>query len=109
MPKEIDIQRDVLDYLTRNRVLHWRVPLGPVLHGGIRKKNPMTGWPDILGVVPNSNGKLLAIEVKTPKGKVAPHQEEVMRSLRNSGCLVITARSVEDVRFYLKLHIENVD
>ena len=53
------------------------------------------GFPDIEGITPN--GRYLGIEVKAPKGKLTPIQEEVGARIIRSNGIWFVARSVQDV------------
>lgn len=109
MPKEAAIQREIMDYLEHNRVLFWRVPVGPVMHGGMRKKNPLAGMPDIMFHLPGSTGKMGFIEIKRPGSKPRKdqaHQLEVHKQLRRANFLVIDATNLQDVRYYLDFHLK---
>lgn len=53
------------------------------------------GFPDISGVT--ATGRMIAIECKTPTGRVSSKQTAFLDMLRKFGALVILARSVEDV------------
>jgi penicillin-binding protein-related factor A (putative recombinase) len=53
----------------------------------------MRGVADILGIW---NGRPLAIEVKTPTGKVSPHQKAFLDEWRKAGGIGFVARSWED-------------
>ena len=57
------------------------------------------GVSDILGVLPGC--RFLAVEVKVPKGKVSPHQQEFIDSVNQAGGLAFVARSLEDVEHIL--------
>ena len=63
--------------------------------GGVFAKSTERGWPDLLALC---RGVLLAIEVKTPTGVLAPHQEARLREIRRVGGYPLVARSVDDVR-----------
>lgn len=54
-----------------------------------------TGWPDILAIVP-PHGRVLAIEVKLPGGKVTPLQEHTMAAMAAAGAVAGVARSIEE-------------
>ncbi len=54
----------------------------------------LKGVSDIIGIF---DGKFLAIEVKTEKGKLSEHQVEFLDRVRENGGIAIVARSVEDV------------
>ena len=47
-------------------------------------------------------GHFVAVEVKTPKGRVAPLQEYHQGLVRKAGGVSIIARSVDDVNFLLE-------
>lgn len=67
---------------------------------GIRKKSQMRlGTPDILACI---RGYFVAIEVKSPKGKLSPHQELLLEELRLAGAFCLVARSVDDLEQFLK-------
>lgn len=53
------------------------------------------GMPDVLGQLPD--GRLLAIEVKRPSGKVTDEQAAFLEKAGRSGALAFVARSVSDV------------
>ncbi len=86
-----------MDWLKAKGILHWRQHLGAVRVKGARIKNPMKGFPDIAGVLPDTDGQLFVIEVKQEAGRFSMEQIEWMTILRNAGVLYIVATSVEDV------------
>jgi len=96
--KESEIQKQILDYLKLKRCVVFKHR-----NVGIMKPNgsyiPLAfgekGISDIIGCLPD--GRFLAIEVKQPKGKVSPEQQEFIQSvLRNKG-IAFVARSLDDV------------
>lgn len=107
MPKsEAQIQKEILDYLSAVRILHWRIPVDSVRTGsGARRKSNLRGFPDILGILPQTNGNVFFVEVKGPKGKLSEDQLAFHKKLRNEDCLVITAKSLEDVRYFIDPHL----
>lgn len=54
-----------------------------------------TGQPDILGQV--TGGRLLAIEVKRPSGRVSDDQQAFLLKAGKNGAIAFVARSVTDV------------
>lgn len=52
------------------------------------------GIADILGIY---NGKMFAVEVKAPKGRLSPQQERFLNIIREQGGIAILAYSVDDV------------
>jgi penicillin-binding protein-related factor A (putative recombinase) len=52
------------------------------------------GIPDIIGCY---KGRMIAIEVKAPKGKVSPYQEQFIRQINEAGGLAFVARDIDTV------------
>lgn len=73
--------------------------------GGFRRPSPWyrKGVSDILGIY---NGKFLAIEVKSEKGKVSPAQALFLSDVRLNGGLGFVAKSIEDVAKALGMQIK---
>ncbi len=55
------------------------------------------GWPDLTGWR-RSDGRMVLIEVKTPRGRVSHEQQRLIDLARSHGVLAGVARSVEDAR-----------
>jgi hypothetical protein len=91
---EKEITSEIRGYLNFKGIFHWKVWQGPMSKGGIS---------DILGILPQ--GKLLAIEVKTRKGKASPNQQAFIEIIKNRGGVAFIARSVDDVRGELENYI----
>lgn len=51
-------------------------------------------WPDIIGSI---NGRMIAIEVKTPTGSATPRQLRELARWQRAGAVTMIARRVEDV------------
>lgn len=107
MISEREIQKDILDWLSRKSIVHWRVPLGGVTQAGgkFKSKNPMTGHPDIAGIAPATFGRYFAIEVKTTNGKLSDRQIYWRELLTHSGVLYILARSLDEVQYHFAREI----
>lgn len=60
----------------------------------------MRGVADILGLMPD--GRFLAIEVKTAKGKQSIYQKHFEDCVKKSNGIYILARSIDDVRFLVQ-------
>lgn len=58
------------------------------------------GLPDICGYL--SDGRALYVECKASDGKLRPEQEAFLDRARKAGCVVILARSVDDLIAGLK-------
>lgn len=69
--------------------------MGGVKHGGVRKRNPMKGFPDLWGLQPG--GRLFAIEVKRPDGRFSKEQIQWRKYLIDNGAIYIAARSIDDL------------
>ena len=57
-------------------------------------KHHLNGVSDILGIV---NGKFIAIEVKTKRGRPTENQTNFLRRINENGGIAFIARSIEDV------------
>lgn len=59
------------------------------------KKSPMSGFTDLFGVTPL--GRLYALELKTIKGRVAPHQADCIAKINASNGIAEIARTFEEI------------
>lgn len=107
--REQEIQRQVMLALSEAGCLAWRcntgtgwqgkmlhqaqgqVTLGDCrpLHAGLTK-----GGADLIGVAPG--GRFLAVEIKTPSGRVSRDQEKFLLAVNRAGGLGFVARSADD-------------
>lgn len=55
------------------------------------------GSADLVGILA-PHGRLVALEVKTPTGRVAPEQEQWLELVRRMGGFACVVRSVADAR-----------
>lgn len=104
---EAIIQNQIMSYLKFKGIFAWQnKSTGTFDPTSKRFRKPglwfMRGTSDILGIL--DGGKLLAIEVKTPKGKLTPEQKLFLREIRLRGGISLVARSVADVELALKQH-----
>ena len=84
---ESAIKRDIKRWLT-SRGYYWSsLDAGTVGH--------RMGDPDLVACI---RGRYVAIEGKTPVGRLSPRQREVREMIINAGGIYCVARSVEDVR-----------
>lgn len=102
-PTEHQIQDAILRYLAVERRVLWaeRMNSGKGLvvrpDGGTqRMKWGFVGCPDIMGQL--KDGRYLAIEVKSAKGRVSPEQRAHITQAADHGAVALIARSVEDVQ-----------
>lgn len=105
---ESAIQRSILDGLLYKGYMAWRNNVAPIpiRRGreitGFRRIDPhVVGMADILCVLKPS-GRLLGIEVKTPKGRLTEKQRDWGEKLEANGGAYLVARSWEDVETYLE-------
>lgn len=80
----------------KNRGKFWRNNTGATrTEAGGFVRFGAVGSPDILGVL-SPEGRLVAIEVKTAKGKTSPAQDAWLLEAKNLGAVVGVARSLDD-------------
>lgn len=85
---------DLLDYF------HVRIPLGaiPITNkktGDVSwRRHPLSGFPDLLGVLKKHRGRMFVIECKSTYGRVQSHQKDWHRELKDAGVVVIVANSL---------------
>lgn len=87
MPPEARLVRRIQQVIKRRGGRSFKI------HGG---DNPFqeVGIPDLLVCY---KGYFVAIEVKTPAGKLSTRQEFVLETIRQAGGIVLVTRSVEKV------------
>ncbi len=100
---EADIQHLIIAWLQTKRFFVWRqntVGVYDAAKGRYRASNSKKGVCDILGVLPD--GRFLAIEVKSAKGKTSQDQDAFIAQVNKSGGLAFVARSLDDVKAHLE-------
>jgi len=107
--KERDLTNAILALLRAHGIAAWRTGVGAYrasYQGRERFVRVGTkGMSDIVGVVPvyphaqkvGAIGRFLAIEVKTPTGKIRPEQTAFLQTVTRAGGIGFVARSVDDV------------
>jgi len=83
---EAEITRAIRQTLEGLGCAHFKHWSGPMTHP--------KGIADILGIW---EGRPLAIEVKTKKGRVTDHQRKFLDCVRRNGGIAFVARSIDDV------------
>ena len=86
-------QKDILNYLKKRGIYHWRNNTGAVKRFGVWIRYGKEGSPDILG----SRGVMFGIEVKDAGKKPSSEQLEEHEKIRRSGGHVLVAWSLDDV------------
>ena len=99
---ETGLLRDMKRLLELRGFVVVRVPVGAVMQrtrGGklAFAKSPLRGFPDLMGWFRDGSGRSFVVEVKTEKGKVAPHQQEWLDSLSKLGVFCLVGRDPVDV------------
>jgi len=90
------VKADVLCYLKRRGFFAWNNPTGCVRVAPDRFiRFGKVGSSDIIGVLPD--GRFLAVETKTPKGKPTPEQTAFLEKVRGLGGVAILARSFQEL------------
>lgn len=96
------IVKACLELLAARGVMAWRsnnMPAFDKASGRMRKFNGRRGVSDILAVY---NGQLLAIEVKTPAGKLSEEQRQFLADVDLAGGGICVVRSVADLDAWLR-------
>ena len=89
---ETELSKSIREALGLLGYVVWRQQSGRVrVRGAIMHLSP-EGTPDLIGYTPQ--GRLIALEVKAPKGKERPAQTAWLARAKSAGCLVGTVRSV---------------
>ena len=84
MIRERRIQRDIIGYLRGRGAWVFNVHGSPYQQVGV---------PDLLV---GYQGRLYALEVKRPGGRLSPVQAKVIEEIRSSGCIAARVESVEE-------------
>jgi hypothetical protein len=99
---ESEIQSAIIQYLERCTDVAWakRINTGQTKYSGHDGKPRFVrfgfvGCSDILGQL--TDGRMLAIEVKTARGKASPEQVAFLQTVAAANGVSILARSVDDV------------
>ena len=97
---ETDIQRDIKKSLELVGYTVLRVPVQPLTHtrGGktFYKKNPLSGFPDLMVFLKNRRGVILGLEVKTKTGKQNENQVKMEMIFKSNNAEYIVCRSAEE-------------
>lgn len=97
--KEAELAKYAKAALEKSGLVYWRVSNGPVLHNigprTIMKRSQIAGFPDWAGISPK--GMFWAMELKTAKGKVEPHQQDWIDKINFSYGMAEVARSFEEI------------
>jgi hypothetical protein len=97
MQVEQGIQAAILQYLRWKGIFCWKNNTAGIY---VKARNTYIpshapGVSDILGVL--HGGRIICIEVKSPKGRISPHQQQFIDAINSAGGLAFVARSVDEV------------
>jgi hypothetical protein len=101
--KESDIQRLIMLTLSNAGCTIWRNNVGVLKNAaGIPIRFGLAvGSSDLIGIAPD--GRFLAVEIKTCKGRATPEQVKFIEAVRKRGGIAGIARSPEDALELLRL------
>jgi hypothetical protein len=102
MKSESKLQRAAMDWLKAHNVVHWRMPLGPVVHTigkrQIWKRNPLKGFPDIAGILTKAHpGVLFTIEFKSSSGRLENEQKHWRSLITSAKARHAVVKSLQDL------------
>jgi hypothetical protein len=97
---EKELENKILGYLVNRGIFCFKVETQGTFDsrfGAYRKGSVyhIRGVSDICGIL--NDGRFLAIEVKTPTGRVSPEQTFFINKINKKGGLAFIARNIEDV------------
>lgn len=106
MAGENEVLQSIAEYLWYNKIFFYRNGNTPVYQPDTKRYRAMPKWSmkgvsDIVGIY---KGKPLYIEVKKPKPKTYPSQEQkdFIKKVQDEGGIAFVARSIDDVIAGLK-------
>lgn len=93
---ETDIQNDIRVALSNLGITVWRNNSGFASYENGRKVRYglFKGSSDLIGI--SSSGKFVAIEVKTPIGRLTKEQKNFLQFVRDQGGIAGVARNIDD-------------
>ena len=100
--QKIRLKASKLGYrLFRNQVGQYKLADGRFLRSGLCVgSSDLIGWKTVRitqDMVGMDIAQFVAMEVKTPTGKLKPEQENFLKVVRESGGIAIVARSADDL------------
>jgi hypothetical protein len=93
---EAVLQKQILAALNARGVFCWRANTGAARTANSLIRFGLRGQADILGVVPPT-GRLIAVECKSPTGRVSPEQRAFGERVTAAGGVYVVARCLVDV------------
>lgn len=107
---EKTIENEILNWLAYKNIYAWKTKTVGTFDVRTKRflrpsKLYRTGVSDIIGVLPTTNGKIFAIEVKSRTGSLKPHQKEFLDEINSRGGLAFVAKCLKDVEEQLKVYL----
>lgn len=105
---EAEIQAQIIEYLTLRQIFHWRSNTGAAKYsyqdkdGQKKDRFVRYGSPGVADIIGIYRSRMLAIEVKSVKGRLEPEQRAFLENVKAHGGIAILARSLEDVQEVLR-------
>lgn len=100
-PRETDLVRDCLAYLQLLGVPSWRQNTGCTKIGKRLIRFGVVGGSDILGLLPPT-GRLLAVETKSPTGRLRASQKVFLDTIARAGGLALVVRDIRELQEALR-------
>lgn len=97
---EGEIKKEIVQVLRKHGFLVWVQHANPPLK---RKFQVKKGICDIIGIHRNGSGKMIALEVKKPGGRLSEEQIKFINKIRSLGGIAGVVYNVEDTEDLLNL------
>lgn len=101
--REIELQKIAIQALEAAGQSPLRMSLGGVKKSGGRARNPLTGFPDLFGIIKNTQGRMWAAEMKIPNGRYSPQQLEWIVGLRKQGVIVGVLTTIDEIMEFINV------
>jgi hypothetical protein len=113
IPLEKDIQREICQWLDNMGFFFWRannIPVYGMNNGGkfTFRSMPKYTPKGICDIIVVHNGLFIGIEVKRPKAKLRPEQEQFMEDVYSNGGLYHVVTSVQDLYSVMGKYVPNL-
>ncbi len=107
---EAQTQKQILQWLAWHKIYAWRNNSGRIFIQGKDKVRMfgggVKGGADIIGILNDGSGRMLAIECKKLKGKLTDNQEQFLNKIKENNGIAFIARSLEDCERELKNYLK---
>ena len=95
---ESQVLKSCLHYLQVRGIECWRANVGSMTIPGTTRfvRFGKKGMPDIQGYM--NDGRALFVECKSATGRLRPEQVAFLERAERAGCVVVVARSIDDLK-----------